>query len=190
MNLMNKLMAKIKIKTLFCLVFLIAGVSTYGQIVEEWHEIKSDRGDFVFKMPGKPQKFDTANILYYAYEIDSSFVIQVHLIDNLNISPKGYKGEYPTDPVELFVKEFLKITEGELLSVQNLTIKNRPDISGKEASILYLLQGDEEKRINFFKVFSWTGYFLTLTIETKEENIAALMELKTVFLNSIAFYEK
>ena len=157
--------------------------------MEEWEEFESDRGNFVFQMPKKPQKFDTAHILYYACEMNSSFVFQIHLIDDVKFTKSNYKGVNYIDPLELYIKQYLYVTKGELLSIRDVKTSSKRGINSKEASIAYYEEGSEMQKIDFFRVYIWDDKLLATTITGNKKEVEQLLEFKTIFLNSIEFHE-
>lgn len=164
-----------RIMLLMYIIILLPNI-IISQIQSNWIPINSIDGVFSFQIPNQPDIYNVANNVYYYCNVDS--IINIH-INYVTIDTSLN----PNEVLDVFSRSLILVTEGELVSTRDTILQGQENIKGREVGVKYIQ--NEVEYFTFSLIYYWQNKFVSFTISAKQTDLVALINYKTLFINSI-----
>lgn len=174
-------------RIIIIIILLLIAYSFYGQN-SGWVTIIPPNGYFSFKMPAQPSSYDTMNLKFYTYSVDTDIVMQVYYYDAGTVFGNN-NSDSIDNPLLFFAGQLLYSTNGTLSSIDALEINE--SIRGKEIGITYPVldttsSNDTTEIYIFTRVYHDGHSLLSFYVSAPERRLNDLIALKNSFFANIA----
>jgi len=176
-----------KIFIVFSIVFFITGFA-YAQ--NNWVSLNNSKGNFSFKLPSHPQRYDTLNMNIYIYSSeDTTLSLQAFFVDSASLAENPefsslFSISADEDTLVSIVKIMLYLTEGELVSIKKIPAKGPSGISGIEAGVKYR-QNEQVTTFTFMQMYYRYGRYIVFAGSTNQDKLTMNMPSINQFLASV-----